>query len=151
METVPEDIVVERGEYWQTNVRENDQTLLGTCVIALRRHAYELDQLEPAEEQELVLVRNGLIAALRSSFRPTTFNISCLKNDAFRDDPDGTPPQASHVHWHVKPRYASAAIKFADDIFLDPLPGRYLESFNRKSVTHETAVQIAEVLKRHLA
>ncbi len=138
------------GEYWLANLRDRDQSLLGTSFITLKQHVPELDQLSDEQETELVMIRNGLLRALRQTFQPITFNISCLKNDAFKADPDNTPPEASHVHWHVRPRYSSAAINFAGLAFEDPLPGRYLSIYERKPVPKEVALQIAGAIRANL-
>lgn len=138
---------IHQGEYWVANLRERDQTLLGTTFITARRHVPELDLLEPQEEAEFIVIRNALIKATRIAFAPVTFNVSCLKNDAFRHDPDHTPIEAGHVHWHVKPRYGTYPIEFAGETFQDPAPGRYLGSFERHVPRPETAVAIAETIR----
>lgn len=148
---VPHEFTVIDGEYWAANLRENDQTLLGTTLVTLKRHAPELDDLTAEEDEEFIVVRNSLIRAIRRSFQPITFNVSCLKNDAFKEDPDGTPPEAAHVHWHVKPRYGTQPIEFAGDTFVDPMPGRYLTKFDRHEPSRETALAIVDILKSNLA
>lgn len=115
----------------------------------LKRHAAELDVLTQAEEQSFVTVRNQIITALRAAFNPLTFNISCLKNNAFKSTPDTTPQDASHVHWHIKPRYRSPSISFAGETFTDPLPGQYLSTFERKHVSKEVAAAIAAAICEH--
>lgn len=146
----PHEFTVIDGEYWAANLRENDQTLLGTTFVTLKRHASELDQLTQEEDAEFIVIRNGLIGAIRRSFQPITFNVSCLKNDAFKAEPDDTPPEAAHVHWHVKPRYGTRPFEFAGDTFTDPLPGRYLSKFERHEPSRETALAIVDILKNNL-
>ena len=105
--TLNSDMVVIDGVHWIANLRDNDQTLLGTTFVSLKDHVSELDKLSPAQDREFVVIRNALIQALRVSFQPLTINISCLKNNAFNIAPDETPPEAAHVHWHFKPRYGT--------------------------------------------
>lgn len=144
-------IVLYRGRDWLASLRAQDQTLLGTTFITLRRHAYELDQLTTPEFQELLVVQNGLIRAIRAAFSPVTFNMSCLKNDAFKEDPDNTRPEAAHVHWHLKPRYGTQAVLFAHDTFEDPMPGRYLDGrHERHAPSTDTAVAIADRIRSKL-
>ncbi len=150
---IPEEFVLAENEHWNANLRDRDQTLLGTSYITLKRHAYELDQLTTEEDMAFIAIRNQVIRALRVSFSPVTFNISCLNNDAFRHDADNTPPEAAHVHWHVKPRYGSQPVSFADEIFTDPMPGRYLKlppREQRKKVSPETARTIAATIRANL-
>lgn len=151
VETVPHEFTVVNGEHWAANLRENDQTLLGTTFVTLKRHAAELDQLTPEEDQEFIVIRNGLIRAIRASFEPITFNISCLKNDAFKQYPDNTPPERAHVHWHFKPRYRSEPVKVNGELFTDPMPGRYLASFERHEPSRATALVIAQTIRTNYA
>lgn len=141
--------VLVRGQYWIASLRDKDQTLLGTTFITLRRHAPELEYLTEEEESELIVVRNSLIRAIRATFEPITFNLSCLKNDAFKHDIT-VPPEATHVHWHLKPRYGEAPTEFAGETFEDPLPGRYLTTFERHEPPRVVAEQIAAAIKANL-
>ncbi len=143
------EFVISDGQYWLANLRHNDQTLLGTTFITLKRHASELDQLTEAEEQELIVVRNGLIKAIRASFRPITFNFSCLKNDAFKVNPDDTSSEAAHVHWHLKPRYGTNQIEFGGTAFRDPTPGGYLSDYKRYRADRNTAIKIAQTIRNN--
>jgi diadenosine tetraphosphate (Ap4A) HIT family hydrolase len=146
----PEELKVIENDFWVATVRENDQTLLGTCFITPKRHVYELDQLITTEDEAFVVVRNALIRAVRGSFDPITFNISCLKNNTFLSHPDTTPSEAAHVHWHVKPRYGTSPIAFAGHKFTDPAPGRYLDRYPHQPVSREVAAAIARTLRRNL-
>lgn len=95
---VDEAFIFAQTEHWQVNLADRDQTVLGRSYIGLKRHAAELDELTEVEEYEFRDLRNGLVAAIRASFSPVNFNIACLKNDAFKADPDNTPPEAAHIH-----------------------------------------------------
>lgn len=139
------------GDYWLANLRDTDQTLLATSFITAKRHVSEVDYLTVAEQEEFTVICNAVIRATRAAFEPITFNISCLKNDAFKEDPDNTPPEAAHVHWHIKPRYGTAPIEFAGDTFQDPAPGRYLADFERHRPSVQTAIAIADALRGNLS
>jgi diadenosine tetraphosphate (Ap4A) HIT family hydrolase len=147
--TIPEPLVIVEDDLWSANLGFQDQSCLGRTYITLKRHASELDELTPAEETSLHIIRNGLIRAIREHFQPITFNVSCLKNDAFKQDPDTTPPSAAHVHWHVIPRYGTTPTFFAGETFQDPAPGRYLPpSRERKRVSDDVAIKIAQTIQR---
>ena len=147
----PEHTIIDTPN-WIANLRNTDQTLLGTTFITAKRHVSEVDMLTEAEEMDFLIVRNGLLHALRKSFHPLTFNISCLKNDAFKDVPDHTPTEAGHVHWHVKPRYTSKPQTINKEVFTDPSPGRYLEpsKIARHEPTQETSIYIASLIRGSL-
>lgn len=138
--------------YWVANLRNTDQTLLGTTYITVKRHVPEVDMLTKEEDLDFLMVRNGLLSTLRKSFQPLTFNLSCLKNDAFKTNPDHTPTDAAHVHYHLKPRYTSTPTTVNYDTFLDPMPGRYLELSNIERIVPsiDTALHIAAILRSNL-
>lgn len=141
--------VLVRGQHWIASLRDRDQTLLGTTFITLRRHAPELDDLTEVEDAEFAIVRNSLIRAIRDTFQPVTFNISCLKNDTFKHDLS-VSPDATHVHWHLKPRYRDIPIEFAGETFKDPAPGQYLAKFERYEPPRKVSEQIAAAIKSNL-
>jgi diadenosine tetraphosphate (Ap4A) HIT family hydrolase len=145
---IPAPLIIDENEWWTANLASQDQSNLGRTYITLKRHASELDELTDQEEASLRTMRNGLILAIRQQFSPITFNISCLKNDAFRHDPDNTPSSAAHVHWHVIPRYGRRAVEFAGDFFQDSSPGRYLPpGRERKVVSDDAAASIAAAIR----
>jgi diadenosine tetraphosphate (Ap4A) HIT family hydrolase len=141
-------LVIAEDEWWSANLGAQDQTNLGRTYITLKRHASELDELTAQEDASFITIRNGLIRAIRQQFSPLTFNLSCLKNDAFKQEPDNTPSSAAHVHWHLIPRYDSTPVVFAGETFLDPSPGRYLApDRERKPVSPTTALHIASAIR----
>jgi diadenosine tetraphosphate (Ap4A) HIT family hydrolase len=145
---ISKSMIIDEDEFWIANLGPQDQTNLGRTYIALKRHASELDELTEQEEQSLLAMRNGLIRAIREQFKPITFNISCLKNNAFRHDPDATPPSAAHVHWHIIPRYGTQPVQFAGDTFQDPSPGRYLVlGGDKKAVSEDVATKITSAIR----
>ncbi len=102
------------------------------------------------EDESFIKIRNQLIQAQRAAFRPVTFNVACLKNNAFSKDPDTTPSTMGHVHWHFKPRYGTKAINFAGSTFTDPDPGRYDRQLEHRTVDIELASKIADAIKARL-
>lgn len=150
---IPPEYVLVDGQFWNANLRDLDQTLLGTSFITAKRHVSELDKLTPDEEQELIIIRNSIIKATRVAFDPLTFNVSCLKNDAFRFDPDSATPEMGHVHWHIKPRYTTSLVEFNGHSFQDPAPGRYLPLLKKEArfkPDHELATAIASAIRSNL-
>lgn len=146
--TIPDFLVIDENEWWSVNLRFQDQSCLARINITSKRHVSELDELTEQEETVFRSMRNSTIRAIRSQFNPITFNISCLKNDVFRHDPDTTPPSAAHVHWHVIPRYGTSLIDFAGETFQDPSPGRYLSLERQKKVVSEkVAREIVNAIK----
>lgn len=141
-------MVIDENESWLVNLGLQDQSCIGRTYITLKRHASELDELTDQEEASFREMRNGVIRAIRQQFNPITFNVFCLKNDAFRDDPDNTPSSAAHVHWHVIPRYGTQPVEFAGELFQDPKPGRYFPSdAESKAVSEEVATKIVNAIQ----
>ncbi len=148
--TIPSNMKLIEDAYWLANLRQ-EQLLLGRSYITLKRHAAELDALTSAEEASFLIIRNALLQAIRTSFRPLTFNVSCLKNNAFRDNPNSTPSTAAHVHWHIIPRYSERPVSFAGKVFTDPRPGRYLLPTEHQEASTETATAIAQKIRDNLS
>lgn len=115
---------IHEGEAWRVTLRDN-QALLGTAFITLKRHKESLEELSPDEDQEFVVIRNRLIGAVGVAFAPDVTNLSCLMNLAFKPsgDPDFRPQP--HVHYHFKPRYSSSRT-IAGETYSDPEFGKYL-------------------------
>ena len=150
-EIKPEYVIMETP-FWSANLRDPDQTLLGTSFITAKRHVPELDLLTTDEDRDFLVVRNSLFKAVKASFSPITINTSCLKNDAFKAKPDSTLTEAGHVHWHIKPRYGTLPQTINGELFIDPSPGRYIENsrYERHQPTELTAKQIASLIRSSL-
>lgn len=138
------------GVHWLANLRERDQTLLGTSFITARRHVPKLYLLTDDEESEFRTIRNTVMRATETAFSPVNVNVSCLMNDALAQDPSNASPDDTHVHWHIKPRYGTQPVEFAGETFLDPAPGRYLAAFERHRPSLETAAAIASAIRSHI-
>ncbi len=149
--TVPSDYIILETTNWVVNLGFIDQTFLGRCYIAIKDHVSEIDLISEEVEQEFITVRNRLMKAIRNSFSPITFNVSCLKNDAFKDDPDNTSPEASHVHWHIIPRYGTNPVIINGEAFTDPIPGRYINlDYERKIYSKDTLNEIVRSIKHNM-
>ena len=72
----------------------DDQFFPGWVVLALKRHATELFELEPDERRRMIDEISRVAAALHAVFKPRKINYECLGN------------QVAHVHWHIIPRLA---------------------------------------------
>ena len=99
--------------FWRVVLAPN-QSLLGRCVVHLKRHVGDLADLHSEEMLEWLEVLQTLEAALRSAFGATLFNWSCYMNHAYREsEPD------PHVHWWFVPRY-NHTVEIGSCTFEDP-------------------------------
>ena len=104
-------------EYWIIFL-DRDQKNLGTCVVALKREANLLSELNLREWNDFKEIVRALESALKAAFNATMFNWGCLLNTAYIKIPAN--PQ---VHWHLIPRYRYP-VKFKGIIFNDPCFGK---------------------------
>ncbi len=79
-------------ELWRVVLAPN-QSLLGRCVVQLKRHEGDLANQAEGELREWLKVVGILEAALRSAFKPTMFNWSCYMNHSYR-----VQPYEPHIH-----------------------------------------------------
>lgn len=102
-------------KYWLIFLAPS-QRYLGTCVVALKRHATDLYQLKEEEWIEFATIVRKMEMTLNKLLKPTLFNWTCFKNSAFRND---TP--RPEIHWHLIPRYQEEidyeGLKFKDPDF----------------------------------
>ena len=85
--------------YWIIFLAPN-QSNIGTCVVALKRHYGTLDGLNNEEWLDFADVVKKLEHSLKKSFKATMFNWGALMNkDYLIKNPD------PHIHWHFIPRY----------------------------------------------
>ena len=101
-----------------------NQYVRGYCVLTLREHATELEQLSPEKQAALMrdLARAG--AAIARVFKPDKMNYQLLGN------------LVPHIHWHITPRY-----------YGDPAPGRPLDTGSGRQLLKSDGYQriIAEL------
>ena len=99
-------------DYWIVFLAPN-QSNIGTCVVALKRHYGNLAGLKSEEWVDFGEIVEKLEYSLKKAFDATLFNWEALMNtDYLRKHPD------PHVHWHFIPRY-NHKIKFKGLIFED--------------------------------
>jgi len=98
---------------WRICLAPN-QSLIGRCVIHLKRHAGGLADLTEDEWGDFLNVVRRLESALRFAFNAAMFNWSSYMNHAYRENPPDP-----HVHWWAVPRYARA-LRFGGRTFEDP-------------------------------
>jgi len=99
--------------HWRAVLAPN-QSLVGTCVIHLKRHAGDLADLTPEEMLELLELIRKHEWVLEKALEATMFNWSCYMNHAYRNEPPDP-----HVHWWAVPRYIHV-VKIEDWTFNDP-------------------------------
>jgi diadenosine tetraphosphate (Ap4A) HIT family hydrolase len=105
--------LIGESEFWTIKLAPN-QSLLGRCVVAAKRHVGDLADLTDDEMIDFLTVVRGLENAVRQSLGATMFNWSCYMNLAYR-----TRPPNPHVHWWLVPRYQQQ-IEIQGVTFEDP-------------------------------
>lgn len=120
--------------YWLVFLAPN-QSNIGTCVVALKRHYGTLDGLKDEEWLDFGNIVKLLEFSLKKAFDTTMFNWGALMNaDYMKENPD------PHVHWHFIPRY-NHEVQFEGLIFDDkyfgsmqPRPIREIPANIRKKI-----------------
>lgn len=92
--------LINETRFWRVILAPN-QSLLGTCVIHLKRHSGDLAYLTPDELLEWFEIVKDLEMALQSVFGAVMFNWSCYMNHAYRESVPNP-----HIHWWAVPRYS---------------------------------------------
>jgi len=120
--------------YWIIFLAPN-QSNIGTCVVALKRHYGTLDGLIDEEWLDFAKVVKQLEHSLKKSFNTTMFNWGALMNaDYMNENPD------PHIHWHFIPRYTHSVefegLLFEDEYFgsMHPRPIREVPYKIRKKI-----------------
>lgn len=128
--------------YWIVFLAPN-QSNIGTCVIALKRHYGSLSGLKDEEWIDFGKTVKQLETSLKKVFKPTLFNWGALMNaDYMKEKPD------PHIHWHFIPRYRHE-VEFDGIIFED----RYFGSMHPRPVLeipYSVRRRIIETIKRNL-
>ncbi len=128
-------------KYWVIFLAPN-QSNLGTCVVALKRHLGDLARLKKDEWIDFSEIVDRLQFASKKAFDVTMFNWGCLMNTFYlEDEPD------PHVHWHFIPRY-NHEVEFEGLIFKDPYFG-YMRPRSPKKVSDEVKRKIIEKIKEN--
>ena len=121
-----------------------DQTYLGRCIVALKRHCGDLAELKKDEWNEFTSLVKKLETTLRSSFDPLMFNWTCLMNDAYKEK----KPEP-HIHWHMRPRYEHK-VEVSGIVFEDAEFGRHYDSSKKREIPEDTRRTIISQIKKNL-
>jgi diadenosine tetraphosphate (Ap4A) HIT family hydrolase len=121
MEITKKGDVMFETAHWKVILMAN-QTYLGYCSVSLkRRDCGDLADLTEEELLDFLQLVKKLENALRTAFKATMFNWTCLMNVAYQEI-HPTP----HLHWHFRPRYGHV-VKFAGLDFVDRFFGHHYE------------------------
>lgn len=128
---------------WRICLAPN-QSLLGTCVIHLKRHTGDLADLTEAELLEFLNIIRKVEGSVKAAFGAAMFNWSCYMNHAYRE----RPPDP-HVHWWAVPRYGHK-VEFGGLVFEDPHFGNPYDHDRVIKASKELRLEIADMIKGHL-
>lgn len=131
------------SRYWRTVLAPN-QSLVGTCVVHLKRHVGDLSDLRPEEFLGFLELIRTHERALKLAFDVTMFNWSCYMNHAYRNN----PPEP-HVHWWAVARY-NHGVKIGTWEFTDPDFGNPYSHERWQEVPADLRKTIAQKIKESL-
>ena len=130
-------------KFWRIVLAPN-QSLVGRCVVHLKRHSGDLADLTRDELLEWLTVVQKLENALKSAFGAAMFNWSCYMNHAYREaHPD------PHIHWWAVPRYKQP-VTLADLTFEDPHFSNPYDHYRVLDVKEEMRQKILEQIQQAL-
>jgi diadenosine tetraphosphate (Ap4A) HIT family hydrolase len=133
--------LVSESQFWLVKLAPN-QSLLGRCVVAARRHVGDLAELTPAEMTDFLQVVRQLEGAIKQSLGATMFNWSCYMNLAYQADPPDP-----HVHWWLAPRYRQP-VEVHGILFEDPHFGHPYDHRRWQEVTPEVRDYLVSEIRR---
>jgi len=139
----PDYLLLNETQYWRICLAPN-QSLLGTCVISLKRHTGDLANLTDEEFLEFLQVVRNVEASITSAFGATMFNWSCYMNHAYRENPPNP-----HIHWWAVPRY-NHTVEFQGLHFEDPHFGNPYDHYRVLDIPKEIRLEIATAIKTNL-
>jgi len=122
----------------------DEQSYLGRCVIALKRHCETLSDLNEEEWLDFAKLVKHLESALKKAFDATMFNWTCLMNDAYKSSKPNP-----HAHGHFRPRY-NHKVKFAGLVFEDTEFGYHYDRTRTLEVSDEVKKKIIQKIKDNL-
>lgn len=134
---------LDEGDHWRVVLAPN-QSLVGRCVIHLKRHSDDLANLSRDELLEWLEIVKMLEAGLRFALGATMFNWSCQMNHAYRE----SPPDP-HVHWWMVPRYRHPG-RIRGWTLVDPHFGNPYDHARWSEVPPDIHQEIAERVKAAL-
>lgn len=134
------------SKFWTIKLAPN-QSLLGRCVVAAKRHVGDLGDLTAAEMIDFLAVVRGLKSAVRQSLGATMFNWSCYMNLAYRTS-QASPPDP-HVHWWLVPRYRQQ-VEIQGVTFEDPHFGHPYDHSRWQEVSPEIRNYLVREIRMYL-
>ena len=139
----PDYLLLLETPYWRICLAPN-QSLLGRCVIHLKRHAGDLADLTESELLEFLAIVKKIETSLKLAFGTTMFNWGCYMNLSYQENPPNP-----HIHWWAVPRYENK-VEFEGLVFEDPHFGNPYDHSRVINPPKETRLDIVEAVKRHL-
>ena len=136
-------LLLQELQYWRICLAPN-QSLLGRCVIHLKRHTGNLANISENESLEFLKVVRYLEEAIRFTFGATMFNWSCYMNHSYRESPPNP-----HVHWWAVARY-DHVVNFGDTVFEDPHFGNPYDHYRVMTAPKNLRLKIAGAIKSRL-
>jgi ATP adenylyltransferase len=140
----PDYLSVFETSLWHIVLAPN-QSLVGRCLIQLKRHCGDLAATTTDETLEWLNIVKLMENALRAAFHATMFNWGCYMNLAYREQ-----PPAPHVHWWIVPRY-DHVVKIGEIVFEDPLFGNAYDHSTWLDVPRDTRQEITRQLRQAVA
>jgi len=139
----PDYLFLSQTKFWRICLAPN-QSLLGSCVISLKRHCGDLANLTQDELLEFLDVIKRVEESTQRAFGATMFNWSCYMNHAYRQSLPNP-----HIHWWAIPRYEHDVV-FGDLIFQDPHFGNPYDHYRVMNATKEIRLEIVEEIRKYL-
>jgi diadenosine tetraphosphate (Ap4A) HIT family hydrolase len=123
-----------------------DQSYLGRCTVATKRHVGTLSLLTPEEWMDFSHVVSGLEHTLTQAFGAANFNwtslLNCTMNNA-QPNP--------HVHWHFLPRYRQPVVLGIPEVtFTDPDFGKHYDRARSTMLGFDTRLLIKMRISEYL-
>jgi diadenosine tetraphosphate (Ap4A) HIT family hydrolase len=116
----PPELIVAENLHWVAAIDPKVQTLLATTVFTAKRHAQEIDDLRPDEDDSFRLLRNCVMQAIRAEFDPIGFDTMSLQNNLMWADLETPVPETTHVKQFLIARYDNLPTEFGGISFDDP-------------------------------
>jgi len=133
-------LFISETQYWRICLAPN-QSMLGRCVIHLKRHAGDLADLSEDELLDFLNVVKRVEMIIKSAFSATMFNWSCYMNLSYQENPPNP-----HIHWWVVPRY-DHAVRFGERVFEDSCFGNPYDHDRWLNLPKDLRDEIAEKIK----
>lgn len=134
---------ITESEHWKVFL-SYDQCYIGHCLIVLKRHAQDINELNEEEMKDFHELIKKIEKTMKMAFGATMFNISCLMNDGYN-----LRPNNPHVYFNLKPRY-SKPVDVSGLIFDDPEFGFHYSSSRTREVSDKVKKEIMETIKNCL-